>query len=232
MRSFAIVLVSLVCVAAFPHGAEADPEEDEGVWGLLLAQGSGKDLAPRLRRLYWWLEAQGRSGDGTDAEFDTAILRPGLGYEIFKDTTLWAGYGWFETFPADGDRFEEHRLWQQLFWSKPLGTFAFSSRTRLEQRFVQGGDEAEWRFRQWIKLTYPLPHRTSLVLTEEVFVSLNSTDRGATAGFDQNRLFLGVGYDLDACTRLEVGYLNQYINRSSGSDSMNHILAFNVLLNF
>ena len=55
-----------------------------------------------------------------------------------------------------GSDFDEHRIWQQLSWSTRLDPVTASTRTRLEQRFVETGDDTGWRFRQRVALTYPL----------------------------------------------------------------------------
>ena len=44
-------------------------------------------------------------------------------------------------------------------------------------------------------------------------------------GFDQNRLFGGLGVALNAGARIEVGYMNQSINSLSSPDRMHHILS-------
>jgi hypothetical protein len=44
-----------------------------------------------------------------------------------------------------------------------------------------------------------------------VFDRLNSTRSGGTAGFDQNRAFLGLGWSFASGMRAELGYMNQYV---------------------
>jgi hypothetical protein len=99
----------------------------------------------------------------------------------------------YATSGADSD---EHRIWQQLIWSKPLNGINFLSRTRLEQRFRDDGSDTGWRLRQFMKAAYPLPGNPnmSLVAYDELFFGLNDTDWGTRSGFDRNRLFLGVGW--------------------------------------
>ena len=70
----------------------------------------------------------------------------------------------------------------------------------------------------------------TFVLWDELFIHLNDTDWGAESGFDQNRVFVGLGLKCDPKSgwRTEVGYLNQTINNPSGDDRSHHILAINV----
>ena len=107
-----------------------------------------------------------------------------------------------------------------------------SFRSRLEQRFLETGDDMGWRFRQLIRLQkecWSCPP-VMLVAWDEAFIHLNTTDWGAETGFDQNRLFVGFGLkrDPESHWRIEIGYLNQYIDRSGAPDLSNHILSFNL----
>jgi len=49
----------------------------------------------------------------------------------------------------------------------------------------------------------------------------------------QNRVFVGFGFKRDPGNRhrVEVGYLNQYMNRSAGTDLSNHLVSINFYLN-
>jgi len=74
----------------------------------------------------------------------------------------------------------------------------------------------------------------SLVAWNELFVSLNETDWGAQSGFDQNRVFLGFGWKPYSThqSRVEIGYLNQHINRSGSQNLTNHLLSINFYPSF
>ena len=69
---------------------------------------------------------------------------------------------------------------------------------------------------------------------DELFFNLNNTDWGADSGFAQNRFFGGVGWKFDTKGRIkaEAGYLNQFIDKMSGDDTMNHIFFVTLFLNF
>jgi len=86
----------------------------------------------------------------------TLLVRPALGYALTPRTTFWAGYGWFGT-DADGiGRIDENRLWQDLLWrpetNAPLRMIV---RTRLEQRWLDTGDDAGWRLRELLRFELP-----------------------------------------------------------------------------
>ena len=217
-----------------PGLAEADVESDGGFWWMGLGQGSLEEIGPKLARLRWWLDLQLRFMDESDG-FHQGIVRPGVGYAVTDHTTLWAGYAWIRTSPAQGPDSDEHRVWQQLSWSRQLAPVSIQLRSRLEQRFVSTGDDVGWRFRQFVKLGRPFRSepRLSLVGYDEIFFNLNDTDWGASGGFDRNRLFIGLAWRFDAGGRVvgELGYLNQFVRNQGRPDGVNHLLAVNLLLN-
>ena len=84
-----------------------------------------------------------------------------------------------------------------------------------------------WRYRQFWRLARPLTSGAgapTFVAWDELKIHLNDTAR-TDPGFDQNRLFVGVGLGVREGTRLEVGYLLQNLRGAAGSaDRRNHIL--------
>ena len=82
-----------------------------------------------------------------------------------------------------------------------------------------------------LKFPYPCLSRRHLALSSltSFFANINRTDYGADDGFDQNRAFVGVGYNFDKHIKTEIGYLNQDIRRK-GPDLMDHILSVNLFL--
>lgn len=71
----------------------------------------------------------------------------------------------------------------------------------------------------------------SAIVWDEVFLNFNDTDWGAQSGFDQNRGFLGLGYVVTRRLRIEMGYLNQYIDGAT-VDRLNHVFSTTVALTF
>jgi len=108
-----------------------------------------------------------------------------------------------------------------------------AGRTRLEQRFFEGEGETGWRLRQFFKTTAPLGADLGpfVSLWDELFYDLHDTDFGQRRGLRQNRAFVGLGWHLSEAgrTTLEVGYLNQWIDRPN-VDGLNHVLSMNVFM--
>lgn len=215
--------------------ARADPDEDGGLWLASFGQGALGTPAADGRGLRWWLDLHARWRDGA-GELDTTIVRPAVGYALTPRVTLLGGYAWVATHPSgpgQGQK-DEHRPWQQLTWNVPVAGFTLVSRSRLEQRFVDDGSETGWRLRQFLRASRPLgaDGRRYVTAYDEVFLEFNDTRWGQRAGLRQNRAFAGLGWFIDGPrkTAVEVGYLNQWVDRP-GEDRMNHILSINLFLN-
>lgn len=227
----------LLTLVFWGANVQAQSESDTGTWLGLFARGefdSAKDDVDDSR-LRWWFDGHARFFQNTDG-FGQSIVRPGLGYALSDTTTLWAGYGWIRTSPASGPIIDEHRIWQQVTWSETYQPWSIGSRSRLEQRFLEADAGTGWRFRQLVSARRALDSAPefSLVAWDELFVHLNDTDWGAHRGFDQNRLFLGFGWKPRSGrqSRVEIGYLNQYINRAGGQDLTNHLISVNFYPSF
>ncbi len=163
------------------------------------------------------------------------MLRGGLGYGVNDNISLWLGYAWF-TYdePFAKTPFDEHRIWQDFNWKQKYAYVTVSLRSRLEQRFMETGSDVGWRFRERVKVSVPLVFAPdfSLVGSEEYFVKINQTNYGADDGFDQNRIFGGIGYNFDQHIRTEVGYMNNYFRKLNRPDRMDHCLAVSLFLNY
>ena len=175
----------------------------------------------------YWFDGHMRFKDDA-SQLGVSIFRPGIGYRMNEDLTLWLGVARV-TIDTNEQTIEEDRLWQQATYS--LANFMGGNvvaRTRLEQRFRRDeGDDTGHRIRQFVRWSMPLTDRWSLVVWDELFIALNDADWGQRRGFDQNRLYVGPAYQLSNQWRVEMGYMNNYINPpgNSAQAQVNHNLS-------
>jgi hypothetical protein len=235
LRLALLFVSALALVLVAPQPTRAELVHDHAGWGMVFAQGSFEKASPDLSKLLWFMDLQARFFDATDG-YGQSIVRPALGWAFTEELSAYLGYGWIRDSPAQGKDRDEHRIFQQLTWNHRFEPIDFQSRTRLEQRLVETGDDTGWRFRQLIKLTWPIPglERLALAGYDEIFLNFNDTDWGAESGFDQNRLFLGPQWTFDSKGRVkgELGYLNRYTHKKNADDGMDHIVSVNLFLNF
>lgn len=209
-----------------PAVAHAAPTQDVGVWSSVALQADLDDEADTGPRL--WLDLHGRR---TASSF-VGIVRPGVGWDLAKGVSVFAGYAWVPTVPDDplAEVSNEHRAWEQALLSTRMDGVQLALRPRLEQRFLAGDPDIALRARAWVRAGIPVTGPVSLSVWDEVFLGLNETD-WAVAGFDQNRVFVGPAFALEEHGRVEIGYLNAFLMRDSG-DTLLHAVSASLLLHW
>lgn len=223
LRLSALVLLAATVLLAQPAAAETT--HDEQVWVNLTATG------PVSGDLVYFAELQPRIGDGV-SRVDQLLLRGAVGWKLSPAVTVYQGYA-HVVVPVDGGRdVNEERSFQQLNLAvaKPWRG-ELSSRTRLEQRWRNDGNDTGWRLREMIRYEKPLKAGSDAVnalVSAEAFVALNDTDWGARSGFDQLRTFVGAEVGLPGASTAEIGYLNQVIDRTRGRTQINHVASVSV----
>ncbi|WP_288487692.1 DUF2490 domain-containing protein [uncultured Novosphingobium sp.] len=213
-RALAVSLFTM----AFPAAAETI--QDEQAWLNLTAMG------PIAGKVVYFAELQPRFGDGV-SRVDQLLLRGAIGWKLSSTVTLYQGFAHVETPQRGGRDINEERSFQQLNLAlgKPWGG-ELSSRTRLEQRWRNDGDDVGWRMREMLRYEKPLRPASDAVnalVYAEAFVAFNDTDWGARSGFDQLRSFVGVEVGLPGASTAEIGYLNQVIDQTRGRTRVNHV---------
>lgn len=211
--------------------AETGTEELFGTWGTVVLTGKFGDS-----HVLWSAEGSARATDsvrsshahsGDNFDIRGLLGRAGIGYQLTPNDKIFAGYAYqYGEPPYARFQIDEQRGWQQyehkhVFDNKD----SLSFRSRLEERSIEQSSDIAIRFRQQAKYSHPLNDKYSLIASEEFFVNTNTVNWGPVSGFDQNRGFVGVGYKINDKFKTEVGYLNQYMNRSSNYDRMAHILS-------
>jgi hypothetical protein len=166
-------------------------------------------------------------------DWQQSLLRVGANYKLNDNITTQLGYAWVETFPygdypiASNGTFPEHRLYEQISFRQPVSKWVFAHRFRIEQRWlgrVKAGSMANreiegWnflhRFRYQFRTQYPFYTKGDKQLygaaADEIFIGA-----GKKLGvniFDQNRIFLLLGFKLNKKISLEAGYINQTLQQ-------------------
>jgi Protein of unknown function (DUF2490) len=192
------------------------------------------------------LEGQLRRSDGLSIP-QQFLVRPGINYHLSPQVMFSAGYAFIETYPygavdfAAKSAFPENRIWEQLQLKHQVGAFEWVSRFRLEQRYVQspvlmvgiantfyapGAAIYTNRFRLLNRFSIPFKGKT--IVDKSFYLSVYDefmVNFGENVGlniFDQNRIYVAIGYKFPKIGRLEVGYLNQLIIKSDGKKIENN----------
>lgn len=189
------------------------------------------------------LDVQLRSTDQVKA-MSTFIFRPGINWHFRKNMVATAGYGYvLNRSMSSGitDYLPEHRIWEQFIINHPIGPVSVIHRFRLEQRFIPklavhgnelkaNGHVFASRIRYFNRGILPLNGKKGFAkgafaaLQNEVFLNLGNKSSVNGKTFDQNRLYLAMGYRFSKKFDLEAGYLNQYVSGRNRAIRNNHVV--------
>ncbi len=167
-----------------------------------------------------------------------SLARVALEYKVADNVATAAGYGFIITYPY-GDQpvafaFNEHRAFEQLVLThkSTSGRFNYSHRYRLEQRWMESvvaNTDGSPRHDSWIyrnrvrymfRVNIPLNKAAMekgaifLSLYDEVFVNFGKNVNYNI--FDQNRFYTALGYQFLKNANIQLGYMNQTIQKSDG----------------
>ena len=188
-------------------------------------------------------DVQWRSSDALK-HTQTLLLRTGLNIHLTKQFTVTGGYAFIQNrrvMNTISGFAPEHRIWEQLLYNHKLKNIFISHRLRLEQRFISksitvnnelknDGSVYANRLRYFFRNVIPFQLQPTFTkgvfaaLQNEVFVNIGNTANVNGKFFDQNRLYLAMGYRLCTSFDLEAGYLNQYISGRNSAFTNNHVL--------
>ena len=174
----------------------------------------------------------------------TILLRPGFNFHLNKKIIVTTGYAFINNKRIIGNITgfaPEHRIWEQLLFNHKLKNIFISHRFRIEQRFISevtivnneletNGSVYANRFRYFNRNIFPFKKEKVFskgifaALQNEIFINIGNTANVNGEIFDQNRLYLALGYRPHPKADIEIGYLNQYVNGRNNLFTNNHIL--------
>ena len=160
----------------------------------------------------------------TLGDLEQLLIRTGLGYQLSPKTNLLLGYGYinsenFTRFADDQTTVEEHRIFQQIITKQHIVKLGLQHRYRFEQRFLES--DFKTRFRYFLGMNVPFKNsKYYLSAYNEIFLN------GESNVFDRNRIYGGLGYQIDKGIKLELGYMSQVFETAS-RDQINIITFIN-----
>lgn len=187
---------------------------------LMSAQNNGEDNLGGWY-MYWGTNRiTERSSIHTEAQlrywkvisnFNQLLLRTAYNYHIEEHAIASIGYAFIltdNTFeePSGDEDSRENRIFEQFVLRNTVGSVQFEHRYRLEQRFINFGNESDTRHRARYRLqvTIPIGKKWFVNTYDEIFINLQDNV------FDQNRLYLAMGYKFSAITSVQFGYLKNH----------------------
>lgn len=207
------IITAVALMAFFFTGRTAAQTDGLGTWNVLSAKMTFN------KRWSAFAEGQLRSQQVVH-DFNYYEYKAGIGYNLPKTVSFLVAMGHYGTYQPDGDFKtpvinDEFRIWEQFVLENNIGRVKLEHRYRIEQRFTsQFGYRNRFRYR--INAIVPLNHAQIKPGTwyTSVFNEMFVTNENPY--FEQNRIFLGIGYQFNPNLTVLAGYLNRF-DQSPGS---------------
>jgi hypothetical protein len=163
--------------------------------------------------------------DDNMSNYNWTLINPSAHYKLKNGWKVGFGYQYISKHAAA----DETMPWQEVSHSwKFSNRLVLGNRFRLEQRIIDDVSGVVFRGRFRINASYPIG-KSGMYLTgsEAVWWNMNEKENGPKEGFDQNRLFGGLGWHVGKKLRFELGY--QWRRKRGGHDD--NVLMMQFFLN-
>jgi hypothetical protein len=180
-----------------------------------------------------WVDLHLRLND-FGAETHATLARIAYIYYLSDQVRLVAGYAHQTAYGHDGaPNLPEHRPWQQIQWIEKKSWFTMMQWIRLEERFREKVSDGEltgeyafnYRIRYNMSFTIPItgkqvvPKTPFLFINNELFINFGKEI--VNNYFDQNRVFVGGGYQFTKHLNAQLGYMYIFQQLPSGNQYVN-----------
>ncbi|WP_231465741.1 MULTISPECIES: DUF2490 domain-containing protein [unclassified Pedobacter] len=146
------------------------------------------------------------------------LLRGALSYNLNKQNSIALGYAYLGSWEYEQNikiSSGEQRIFEQYLNQHSFGKIEGNLRLRLEQRFMQEDGETNFSLRGRIFLSAQIPifaiedfsRGIYTGLQDEFFMNLQNKENVNESFFDQNRLFVSLGYRWNKKIDTEFGYM-------------------------
>ena len=210
LRIFSALLAAVGDTAARAQ-TPANPVQPWGTWFIATVQLPGN----ATHKFGGFAEAQART-NGLFKQYFYNELKAGGSYDIDPNFTVTIAGGHYATsdyLDLDAPPLNtEKRLWEQLSLTQYSNRLKLEHRYRIEQRWFNFRDDStgfRQRFRYRLNAFLPLNNTTVsagtvfLAAYNEIFLN----PKGPV--FERNRLYGGIGYQVNAHIAVQLGYVNQ-----------------------
>ena len=214
----AALLAAPIALVASPAAAQ---QQDEQLWSQVNVN------LPVSKGVKLTLEQIARISDRQDGLYQTEFGGL-LSVRVAPGIELGAGYRRVVAYNGSTSP-NENRVRQQV-----VATFGrFTTRFRVDERFVATGSEIGFRIRPLVRYNQPLgPKNVALFVSHESFFLANNTVWGQRRGYERMRNIVGFTLPIGRAATVDLGYLNQYRpSRGAARGAMDHALTAQLTIN-
>ncbi|NMH29236.1 DUF2490 domain-containing protein [Flavobacterium silvaticum] len=210
----------LLCVAMLLACPVFYGQSDLGAWYIYFGS-----IKPENSKWSFEPEIQFRNHD-LGGDLQQLLVRPAIRYNLETNFSIAAGYAYVlsEAEETPDNPHRENRIYEEAILRQEVGRVAIRHRFRYEQRFMEDRD-FNTRYRYCLFIDIPL-NNTSIkektiyaALYNEIFINGKRNDDTPSV-FDRDRIYLGAGYRLTKNFGIQLGWMNQMLEKTSKSQLM------------
>ena len=162
------------------------------------------------------------------SEQNELIYKPALNYHFDPTWAVSVGYKYIDKYR----KANEHDLWQEGHFNKTFDDLVTGFQVRLEERFIDDIDGVIPRLRFLEHVSHPIgDSRCHLTGFGAIRFNLDDKGQGPVSGFEQSRIYAGLGRHIGEHIQFEVGYLWRYEEERLGGDLNDHAIHFQLVFN-
>ena len=162
------------------------------------------------------------------SEFSELVYKPALNYHFDPTWAFSVGYKYIDKY----QKANEQDLWQESHFNKTFDDLVTGFQVRLEERFIDDIDGVIPRLRFLEHVSHPIgDSRCYLTGFGAIRFNLDDKGQGPVSGFEQSRIYAGLGRHFGEHIQFEVGYLWRYEEKRTGDDLSDHALHFLLVFN-
>ena len=227
-KNFGLVLSLLLVIGQQTFSQTKEFQEDEQLWLGYFNQ------TRFTNKSGMWLDLHLRTTGNFVDNIGMTIARAGYTYYLSDQVKLTAGYAYVTKYSTTGGpNVPEHRPWQQIQWTEKKSWFNMMQWIRLEERFKQKVSAGElidaysfnYRIRYNMAFTIPLKGKQVVDKTPFLFVNnevmINFGKEIVNNYFDQDRAFIGFGYQFTSHLNAQLGYMYVFQQLPEGNKYLN-----------
>jgi hypothetical protein len=158
-------------------------------------------------------------------------LRPSVEYALTPNWAIVGGYVQYQTYTTQLSALRGP--FQDIAFGMDFGHLSLANRLRTEELFFDTDGALLVRTRYRLSAQHPIGDSPwSILVSDEIYFNLKTDGTGRTAGYDRNKFYGGLVFDVSRGAKVSAGYELTTVEPSSGLNEFHTIrLGFAFALN-
>lgn len=225
MKYIAAISIALLSIKSF---AQKNIDHQQAIWYMVFTD-------VKLSEKYYTSSDIQIRDELFEKNWQNFLIRTSIHRKINERNSIGMGYAFVKFYQYGkqpiAHNFDEHRIFQDFSTTFQYKSVKFKQRHQLEERilqqyekqtkdFVRTANDFDLRYRYRLGAQIPIKKWTDtqqlfLSAFDEIFINVPFSNNKT---FNQNWLYLSLGFQVNKNLHFEAGYLNQYLEKGNNFD--------------